>query len=122
MTNELQLQSKLWEWAWNNLPNNRKQFWAVPNGLKLNPVQAAWGKASGLLSGVWDLHAFHLGQFHIIEAKTEYGELTRDRIVKGRPIFGQFEWGELMASHGAHRHLFRTLEEGQAIMKKIFLI
>jgi hypothetical protein len=119
---EARLQQDLWEWAWNTYPQFRRQMWAVPNGLKLNPVQANIAKATGTLAGVWDLHVFNLGTFHIIETKIGNNQLTVDRIINSKKVFGQKEWGELMAKHGAVRHLYRTLEEGQGIYKDIFRI
>ena len=74
----------------------------------------------GLLSGVWDLHCFYLGKYHIIETKVGDNQLTRDRVVNGKKVYGQKEWGELMAAHGAIRHIYRTLEEGQKVFISIF--
>ncbi len=117
---EDQLQASFWTWAWQTYPQHRRQMWAVPNGLRLSGYNANLAKSTGLLSGVWDMHCFHLGKFHIIEAKIGNNQLTTDRIVKGKKVFGQKEWGELMAQHGATRHIYRTLEEGQIIFQQIF--
>lgn len=117
---EDQLQASLWSWAWNEYPDHRRQMWAVPNDCHVSQIEANRLKSCGLLSGVWDMHCFNLGQFHIIEAKTGNNQLTVDRIVKGKKVYGQKEWGELMACHGAIRHIYRTLDEGKAIYKKIF--
>lgn len=119
---EDQLQSQFWQWAWNEYPQFRKLMWAVPNGLRLSPPARRLAKATGLLSGVWDMHAFYHNQLHIIEAKVGNNQLTVDRIVNGKKVFGQLEWGELMASHGAIRHIYRTLEEGQSTFRKIFVV
>lgn len=117
---EEKLQADLWKWAWNNLPHCRHHLWAVPNGIHASAIQASKAKATGMLSGVWDLHAYWNGKFHIIETKVGNNQLTRDRVVNGRKTFGQFEWGERMAAHGATRHVYRTLPEGQAILISIF--
>lgn len=119
---EDQLQSAFWQWAWNEYPQFRKLMWAVPNGLRLSAPARSLAKATGLLSGVWDMHAYYRGQLHIIEAKIGNNQLTVDRIVNGKKVFGQKEWGELMAEHGAIRHIYRTLEEGQATFRKIFVV
>jgi len=123
---EDQLQAHFWEWAWNSHPQFRRQMWAVPNGaigriitLK-DQVQANKMKATGLLEGVWDLHCFHFGKYHIIETKIGNNQLSVDRIENNKKHFGQKEWGELMAKHGAIRHIYRTLEEGQQIYRSIF--
>jgi len=118
--NEDQLQAQLYQWYWNAYPEHRRKMWAVPNGAERNPVQAALLKATGLLSGVWDLHAYYQGKFHIIETKFGNGQLTVDRIVNGKKVYGQKEWGEIMAAEGATRHIYRTLPEGQAIIATIF--
>jgi hypothetical protein len=98
-------------------------MWAVPNGENRNPQEAARMKAMGLLAGVWDLHLFWHGEFHIFECKVGRNTLTRDRVVKTKRgparVYGQQEWGELMAAHGAHRHVFRTVDEGLAQFAEI---
>lgn len=116
MTEE-QLQADFFTWAWQNYPEHRKQMWAVTNSGLVNPMKA---KAMGLLSGVWDLHCFNKGQFHIIETKVGTNGLTVDRVVNGKKVYGQKEWGDLMVSHGAIRHIYRTLEEGQKVFISIF--
>jgi hypothetical protein len=105
------LQSIIWKRLWNNYPELRRCIWHVPNqgssmkeGVRL--------KAMGVLAGVWDLHLFYKGEFHIWELKSKTGKLSRSRIGnKGKLCFGQFEWGELMALHGAYRHVCRTEQE-----------
>lgn len=122
---EDQLQAKFWEYCWNNYPQARKCMWAVPNSAigelltKKDAIRISTLKATGLLSGVWDLHMFWHGKFHIIESKVGNNQLTVDRIINGKKVYGQKEWGELMASHGATRHIYRTLEEGIAIFESI---
>ena len=83
---EDKLQGALWSWAWNTYPERRHQMWAVPNGLHLTGRAASIAKATGLLSGVWDLHVFNRGKFHIIETKIGNSQLTVDRIVNGKKI------------------------------------
>lgn len=109
---EDQLQAALWLKVWNELPHLRHHVWAVPNGLHLSPIEAAKAKSTGLLAGVWDLHCYWQGKLYIIETKIGNNQLTVDRIVKGKKIYGQKEWGERMAAHGAERFVYRTLEEG----------
>jgi len=116
---EDQLQAEFWKEVWNRYPQLRRLMWAVPNGEKRNPVQARLMQATGLLPGVWDLHLFYHGQFHIIETKAGNNQLTVDRIENGKKKYGQLEWGELMAAQGAHRHIYRTLGEGLEIIKII---
>lgn len=124
---EDQLQKQFWEWAWNTYPQFRFQMWAVPNGAigkietKKEAIQASKMKATGLLEGVWDLHCFNNGKFHIIETKFGNNGLTVTHIdKKGKKHYGQKEWGELMAEHGAIRHIYRSLEEGKQVYESIF--
>lgn len=116
---EDQLQAAFWAWAWNTHPTARRLMWAVPNGLNLSIQHAQLAKATGLLAGVWDLHLFWQGTLHIIETKIGSNQLTVDRIVNGKKVYGQKEWGELMAAHGAVRHIYRTLDEGKKIFESI---
>ncbi len=116
---EDQLQSQLWLHCWNNYPHARHHMWAVCNGLPLPVILANRAKSTGLLSGVWDLHIFWKGTFHIIETKIGNNGLTVDRIVNGKKVYGQKEWGEMMAAHGAVRHIYKTLEEGITLFEGI---
>lgn len=116
---EDQIQAEFWRRAWNEYPHARRHMWAVPNGLKLSPINAQLAKSTGLLSGVWDLHLFWRGTLHIIETKRPGQQLTVDRVVNGKKVYGQKEWGELMASHGAIRHIYHTVDEGIEIFRSI---
>jgi len=126
---EDQQQAKFWEWAWNTHPQFRRQMWAVPNSAigqiisKKDAIQAQKMKATGLLEGVWDMHCFNKNQFSIIEMKVKGNYLTVDHIdAKGKKHYGQKEWGELMASHGAIRYVCYSFEEAISAFNKIFLI
>ena len=116
---EDQLQSKFWTLVWNNYPQLRFHMWAVPNDAHVIPIEATRLKACGLLSGVWDLHLFWHGKYHIIETKIGNNQLTVTRMVGKRKVYGQKEWGDLMAEHGAVRHIYRTLDEGVLILNRI---
>lgn len=119
---EDQLQAEFWKTVWNEYPQLRRHMWAVPNGSNLNPIEASKLKATGLLSGVWDLHLFWHGILHIIETKVGNNGLTVDRLVNGRKVYGQKEWGEMMAAHGAVRHIYKSLPEGLEIIKKVLTL
>lgn len=116
---EDQIQADFWARAWNEYPHARRHMWAVPNGLRLSAPAAQLAKATGLLSGVWDLHLFWHGTLHIIETKRPGQALTVDRVVNGKKVYGQKEWGEMMAAHGAIRHIYYDVEEGLAIFESI---
>ncbi len=124
---EDQIQAEFWREVWNKYPDFRHHMWAVPNAAigetinKKDFIRASTLKATGLLAGVWDLHVFWKGQFHIIETKVPGGSLTKDRIANGKKTFGQKEWGEKMVTHGAISHIYHNLAEGIAIIEKILL-
>lgn len=120
---EDQLQAAFWKHVWNAYPAIRRHIWAVPNAGQRNPVEASKLKATGLLEGVWDIHIFWNNQFYIIETKVGKNQLTVDRTTmhngKPRKHYGQKQWGEMMVAHGAKSFIYRTLEEGIAIIEKI---
>lgn len=111
VTSENQLQSALFQWTWNTYPTTRGHLWAVSNGMYTNKITAMKAKAMGLVAGVWDLHFFWEGKFHIIESKFGVGKLTDKQVW----------WGDLMVSHGATTHIYRSLDEGKNIIKKIII-
>ena len=122
---EDQIQAEFWREVWNRYPEFRHHIWAVPNSAigecinRKDMMRANLLKSTGLLSGVWDLHIFWKGHFYIIETKVPGGQLTRDRVVNGKKVYGQFEWGERMAEHGAIRHIYHSLQEGIEIIEGI---
>ena len=106
---EDQLQAQFFQKVWNDYPELRRHMWAVPNGGKRDMRTAITLKASGVLPGIWDLHLFWMGKFYIIETKVGRNGLT-DK---------QEQWGELMVKHGAIAYVYRTIEEGIAIIENI---
>lgn len=123
---EAELQADFWKWAWNTHPEAQHHMWAVPNDAvgRITTLEqqkkANLLKATGLLGGVWDLHLFWEGTLHIIETKLPGNYLTTTRIdSKGRKHYGQREWGERMATHGAQRHIYQTLQQGMDMYEGI---
>lgn len=116
------MQAAIWRRLWNEYPNLRRRIWHVPNqGSSLK--EGVRLQAMGVLAGVWDLHMYLRGQFHIWEGKVGNNQLTRDRTdSKGRKHFGQLEWGEIMAGEGAIRHVFRSEEEFFVELEKILQV
>lgn len=107
---EDKLQAKLFQWVWNSQIIPRGCMWAVPNGGKRDKITANTLKATGVVSGVWDLHVFYKGKFFIIETKTEAGRLSAS----------QKEWKKTMIEHGAAKcYVYRNLEEGKEIIYDI---
>jgi len=102
---EDQFQSQCWQWAWNTYPLVRRVFWAVPNGGDRDIKTATTLQATGVLSGVHDLHLLWDGQFYTFELKVGDNKMTTDTIIttsRGaqRKRYGQVEWGEAMAKQG----------------------
>lgn len=116
---EDQLQAQFWAEVWNRYPQLRHHMWAIPNGANRNPIEASRMKAMGLLAGVWDLHLFWHGTLHIIETKLPGNSLTVDRVVNGKRVYGQKEFGERLAEHGAKRHIYHSLDEGLQLIESI---
>jgi len=104
------LQYRVWQRLWNEYPQLRRRVWHVANQRK-DKQEASRVQSMGVLSGVWDLHMYLKGQYIIWEAKSEHGTLTRDRVVNGRKVFGQQEWGEIMRAEGAWTYIFRSETE-----------
>lgn len=106
---EDRLQAEFFKWVWNTYPELRRKLWSVPNGGYRNKVEAMKLKATGMISGVWDLHLYYRGEFHIIESKVGRNKLSKE----------QEEWCRLMEGEGAKSHVYYTLEEGKAIISGI---
>ena len=108
---EDQMQANIWKRLWNEYPALRRLIWHVANqgasqreGVRL--------QAMGVLAGVWDLHMYYRKQYVIFEGKVGNNQLTRDWVDRrGKKHFGQYEWGELMATNGAWRYVFRSEDE-----------
>lgn len=118
-TSEDNLQYRVWLRLWRDYPFLRRRVWHVANQRK-DRQEASRLQSMGVLSGVWDLHMYFKGQFVIWEAKTEHGQLTRDRIVNGRKVFGQQEWGDIMEAEGAWKYVFRTEEQFFVQLHEVF--
>ena len=117
---EARLQQEIIQLAWNKYPETGHHLWAVPNGLFMNKITAKLGADTGLLSGVWDLHFFWRKRFYIFEVKVGTNTLTRDRInKKGKKVYGQFEWGQMMVQHGAQAYIIRSVDEFERALKRI---
>jgi hypothetical protein len=113
------LQGKVWTRLWTEYPFLRRRVWHVANQ-RADRKEASRVQAMGVLSGVWDLHMYFKKQYVIFECKTKDGRLSRDRIVKGRKIFGQQEWGEIMSEEGAWCYVFRSEEEFFTQLHEVF--
>jgi hypothetical protein len=73
---EIQLQSKCFQWTWNQYPETRRCFFHVPNGGSRNKIEAGQLKASGVVAGVPDMLLVWKGSVYAFEFKTETGVLS----------------------------------------------
>ncbi|TXK52359.1 VRR-NUC domain-containing protein [Pontibacter qinzhouensis] len=80
---EIQLQASVFQKLWNEYPETRYSFFAVPNGGTRNPIEAMQLKASGLVPGVADTILLWNGKAYAAEFKTLKGKL-RDAQIKFR--------------------------------------
>lgn len=113
------LQANCIKWAWNERPQTRRLIWAVPNGGWRNAIEAQKLQATGTLRGVWDVHMFWYGEFVVFEMKVGNNQLTVDKIVRGKKLFGQKEWGDLICKHGGRKFVCRTVEEFKEALDNI---
>jgi len=77
---EIQLQASVFQKLWNEYPETRYSFFAVPNGGTRNPVEAMQLKASGLVAGVADTLLLWKGRAYAAEFKTMKGKLREGQI------------------------------------------
>lgn len=113
------MQYKIWQRLWRDYPFLRRRVWHVANQ-RQNKQEASRVQSMGVLSGVWDLHMYFRGQFVIFEGKVGNNQLSVDRIVNGRKVFGQREWGEIMVGEGAWSYVFREEEQFFQCLHDVF--
>lgn len=101
---EIQLQSKCFQWLWNNYPQTRRKFFHVPNGGSRNAVEGMQLKASGVVAGIPDCVLIHMGNAYGFEMKTQSGKVSpeQQKVHKvwqddGTPVyiirsFGEFQF------------------------------
>ena len=77
---EIQLQAICFQKMWNEYPETRYSFFAVPNGGTRNPIEAMQLKASGLVAGVADLIFLWQSRPYCIEFKTLTGKLREAQV------------------------------------------
>lgn len=76
---EIQLQSKCFQWLWNNYPATRRLFFHVPNGGSRNAVEGMQLKASGVVAGIPDCILIHRGLAYGFEMKTQSGKVSPEQ-------------------------------------------
>lgn len=73
---EIQLQSKCFQWTWNEYPETRRCFFHVPNGGSRNKIEAGQLKASGVVAGIPDMVLVWRLKPYGFEFKTPTGVLS----------------------------------------------
>ena len=106
---EDQLQSTCYQYFHNQYPNLRGLLWAVPNGGSRNKIEAMKLKATGVISGVYDLHFFHKKTLHLFELKVGSNKLSEN----------QTNWGLQLCAHGAEIYEIRDFETFKNIIDVI---
>lgn len=91
---EIALQSRCFQRLWNEYPQTRFLFFAVPNGGYRRPVEAMQLKASGTVNGIPDCILLWDGSTYGFEFKFGDGRLSKDQIavhkawtIAGIPVF-----------------------------------
>lgn len=99
MTEE-QLQAQIFQFHWNNYPNERKRLFHVNNKAK-NRIEGNQMKARGVVAGVSDLVYIAPGKVIFIELKTADGVQSKD----------QKEFEQQCIATGHEYHIARSLED-----------
>lgn len=106
---EIILQSQIFQWAWNTFPHTRKCLFHIPNGGSRNKVEAAHLKASGVVSGVWDMLFIWEGRPYFFEIKSGNGVLS----------INQRDFADRMSAQGVPCWEIRSLEQFQELFLQI---
>ena len=76
---ELQIQTKVFQYFWNNFPETRYMLFHVPNGGKRNIREAMSLKSSGVIAGISDFIFIWNKRVYGIEIKIEKGVLSSEQ-------------------------------------------
>lgn len=74
---EIQIQTEMFQWAWNTYPQTRRLLFHVPNGGNRSAREGMQFKASGVIAGVPDLLFIWNGQTYGFEVKTLTGTVSK---------------------------------------------
>ncbi len=74
---EIQIQTEMFQWAWNTYPQTRRLLFHVPNGGNRSAREGVQFKASGVIAGVPDLLFIWNGQTYGFEVKTLNGTVSK---------------------------------------------
>lgn len=107
--NEDQLQAHCFQWAHNILIKYQAPIWAVPNGGRRSIIEAQKLKATGVISGVHDVHLLFKGTLYTFEFKFGNNIMTSDQ--------GRF--AEKVTAQGGVWYEIRSFEQWQEIINNI---
>ncbi|WP_333577899.1 VRR-NUC domain-containing protein [Sphingobacterium sp.] len=100
---EIQIQTEMFQWAWNTYPQTRRLLFHVPNGGNRSAREGMQFKASGVIAGVPDLLFIWNGQTYGFEVKTLTGTVSKV----------QSDLHSIWEANGISVKVVRSLEEFQ---------
>ena len=100
---EIQIQTEMFQWAWNTYPQTRRLLFHVPNGGNRSAIEGMQFKASGVIAGVPDLLFIWNGQTYGFEVKTLTGTVSKV----------QSDLHSIWEANGISVKVVRSLEEFQ---------
>ena len=100
MLSEVKIQSQIFQWHWNNFPDERGLLCYNLNN-SANKIDGNRNKALGLIKGRADMVYYYKGSAIMIELKNAKGKQSKDQI----------EWQKLLESQGFKYVVIRSLEE-----------
>lgn len=98
---ETQIQHKCFKWQWNNFPQYRRKFFAVPNGGLRKKSEAQILKSTGVVKGIPDMIFVNNGFTIFFELKTETGKMSEDQKMIQR----------ILINDGFRYYLIRSFEQ-----------
>lgn len=108
---ELQLQTLVFQWVWNQFPATRRLLVHVPNGGYRNKSEAMQMKASGVVKGVHDLLFYWKGQLYWFELKVGSNQQTPEQTAFGQAMIAQGAICHEIRDFDTFKHLFLKIIE-----------
>jgi len=106
---EAKLQSKIFQFTWNNHPNTRGLIFHVPNGGFRKKREANTLKATGVIAGIPDLLFIWKGTLHAFELKAQSGRVSASQLVIHE------KWKE----HRIETHIIRSMDQFKTVFNEI---
>ena len=106
---EDKIQAAIFQYHWNNYPEERGLLFHVPNGGKRNKAEASKLMAVGVVAGIPDLVYSFAGKVFFMELKTLKGVIS--------PV--QKKRHATLRENGSHVFIIRTPEQGIRLIEII---